>query len=79
MTMLVKKNWNEEQSWYEVPLDEEVHAGEIDKDEMDPNEVYRYVAFYDRFSKNWIAFVVDAADHQIGDAYFAFSKRTFMY
>lgn len=82
MTMLVKENWNEDQGWYEVPLNDEVHAGEIDehvRDEMNSGEDYRYIAWYDRQSKNWIAYIVDAANHQIGDAYFAYSKRTFMY
>jgi len=79
MTMLVKSNWNEKQGWYEVPLDADVHSSEIDTDEIKSVEDYRYIAWYDRFSKNWIAYIVDAANHQIGEAYFAHSKRTFMY
>lgn len=82
MTMLVKKNWNEDQQWYEVPLDEETHAAEIDfnvQQELKHDADYRYVAWYDKRSKNWIAYIVDAENHQIGNAYFAYSKRTFMY
>ena len=79
MTMLVKKNWNEEQEWYEVPLDAEIHAVEMDGEGLESVKDHRFVAWYDKRSKNWIAYIVDAANHQIGDAYFAHSKRTFMY
>lgn len=79
MTMLTKKNWNEDEEWYEVPLDDEVHAAEIDRDLLDTDADYRFVAWYDRRSKNWIAYIVDARGCQIGSAYFAYSKRTFVY
>lgn len=80
MTMLTRKNWSGVDRWYEVPVDStEEEIAELDLDEKYVAGGYRRVAWYDRYSKNWISYIANEHDHQIGDAEFFANKRTFVY
>lgn len=80
MTMLKRKNWNEEECWYEVPVN--IDAKELDELDMDEPFVengFRRIVWWDKQSKNWICYIANQRGHQIGDAEFFANKRTFAY
>ena len=79
MTMLKKENWNNDECRYEVPIKFEEIPDVQPWDNLDASAKYLRVAFWDRFTKNWIVDIIDPEGHQVTGAEFFANKRSFIY
>ncbi len=80
MTMLKRKNWDNDERWYVVPVSlTREELAEVDDDEEFVENGFRRVAHWDRITKVWISYIVNGKNYQVGDADFYANKRTFMH
>jgi len=78
-TMLKKENWNDAESRYEVTVTHDEIVSFDPLQDIDTSLTYRRVAFWDRYTKNWIVDIIDPEGHQVIGAEFFANKRTFAY